>query len=130
MLMVFPRDDAGTVAIGTSAATMLSLLSSLRGLSQLGLDQNTLYDVLDDNLGHGNVSVNSHTVDVICGSLANGSADPVSASNLPIPEAWLVRSPDGGDDLFTITVPTMGKCLGEISLLPNSFELTWVCMEC
>lgn len=92
------------------AATMLPILQSYRGFSTLGLNQNTLYDVLDDNLGYGNVLVNYHIVNVTCGSITNLSTSPDPSKDFLVVDKWIFSKPFGiNDDTIQWVVPLMGK---------------------
>ncbi|KAJ7692064.1 hypothetical protein B0H17DRAFT_1061829 [Mycena rosella] len=57
----------GDYGISYAAGSLYSLPSIVRGNKSVGLHEGTLYDVLEDNTGVGNVTVNATGFNITCG---------------------------------------------------------------
>jgi hypothetical protein len=91
----------------SQAAPLLSLLGeNFAQISTLGLHGNTLYDVLPETQGTGNVTVNATMMDVSCGLVPNFTATALNnASRYSLDSIF--------DDRWDIssTIPIMGARL-------------------
>ncbi|KZT05042.1 uncharacterized protein LAESUDRAFT_813682 [Laetiporus sulphureus 93-53] len=68
-------------ALWAITSTMLPYLIFVNNQSTLGLANGTLYDILDPNIGTGNVTVNATTASVACHTVPNAAAVLTYASD-------------------------------------------------
>jgi len=87
------------------------LSGRLDQISTLGLHNATLYDVLQDNQGTGNVTVNAATMDVSCYLIPNGVASVNNANGAN----WTIKA-SYNNYFLSVDVPLIGEAIPAFSL--------------
>jgi hypothetical protein len=86
---------------------MLPYLGHANLNNTIGVQNGTLYDILNDNNGTGNVTVGAKSFNVTCGSLPNVTVNGLS-SNANQSYMWYVDA-KYDSSLFAFTLNSMGK---------------------
>jgi hypothetical protein len=94
--------DSGSAVYWDTVSSVLPYLATATFSATIGVQNGTLYDVLDDNNGNGNVAVGAKSFNVTCGSLPN--------TTVIGPDPWMVTVNFSGDQGLQYQFPLNLMC--------------------